>query len=262
MRRVVACLAAGLCLWGTPAAAKVVVDRGGDGSVNVGDSRPGDETRTPPASNGSGDRWYRYDVVLWDPATSTFCVDPRWTRNQEYAERLGRVDFPGRFDPTTGAPRPNCPDEAVDAPTPAMIAADVWQHVENLPVPTLDIEPDHAITGKKVYLQIHGAPTWTRTIDNPIGDDVVINATSDYVIDWGDPTYPRKDTTSSQGGPYPTGDVTHVYTHTASEATITVTQRWTATWKAGTRTGTLGQLTTQSPPLALEVRELEAVRRR
>lgn len=226
------------------------------------DERPGDEARKPPASNGPADPWYRYDVVLWDPTTSLFCVDARWTRNQQFAERQGKLDFPGRFDPVTGAPRPTCPDEAVDAPTPQQIAAGVWQHVENLPTPTLAIQPDHAITGKKVYLQIRGATSWTRTVDNPIGDDVVITATSDYVIDWGDPTYPGKDTTHSQGGPYPNGDVTHVYTDATPKTQITVTQRWTATWKAGTRTGTLTQLTTQSQPLALEVRELEAVRQR
>lgn len=244
-------------------ASAVEVDRdGGLGGVVVRDERPGDETRTRPADDGPVRRWFAFDVVLWDPATGLFCVDTRWTQNQAYAERAGRMGFNDRFDPATGAPRPTCPEVAVAAPSPAQIAADVWQHVENLPVPTLDIEPDHAITGKKVYLQIHGERAWTRTIDNPIGDDVVITATSDYVIDWGDPTYPGTDTTRSQGGPYPNGDVTHVYTHTAPQATITVTQRWTATWRAGARTGVLGQLTTESPPLTLEVRELQAVRQR
>ena len=67
---------------------------------------------------------------------------------------------------------------------------------------------------------------------------------------------------SAIGRSLPNGDVTHVYTDTAERTTITVTQRWTATWKAGTRTGVLGQLTTTAPPLSLEVRELEAVRQR
>jgi hypothetical protein len=230
------------------------------GTVITRDERPGDETRTPPPA--SGERWYRYDVVLWDPASAGFCIDPRWTRNEEYAGRQGRVDFPSRFDPVTGEARATCPEEATAVPAASGIAADVWQHVENLPVPTLRIEPDFAITGKRVFLQIAGARTWTRTIDNPIGDDVVITATSDYVIDWGDPTYAGPDVTTSQGGPYPNGDVTHVYTDETPRTEIRVTQRWRATWRAGTTTGSLDQLTTQAAPLPLEVRELQAVRDR
>jgi hypothetical protein len=211
--------------------------------------------------------------VLWDPAARQFCIDPRWTRNQEDAERQGRVDFTGRFESGTSLPRATCPDEAATAAQPAtpqeqasQVAADVWQHVENLPAPTLTAQPDgFAITGKKVFLQIHGPTTWTRTIDNPIGDDVVITATSEYVIDWGDPTdeASRHHITRSQGGPYPDGDVTHVYTHKTAQTTIRVTQRWTATWQAGGRTGTLSQLTTEAqPPLTIEVRDLQAVRQR
>ena len=159
-------------------------------------------------------------------------------------------------------PQANCPDEAVDVPSARQIAAEVWQHVEDLPVPSLSVQPDFGVTGKPVYLQIAGANTWSRTIDNPIGDDVVITATSDYVIDWGDPTYPKTDTTTSQGGTYPDGDVTHVYTHKTPRTEIRVTQRWTARWRAGAATGTLGQLTTSAAPLPIEVRDLQAVRTR
>lgn len=262
MRRLIAAVLVLIAALPATVAGAVEVDReGGGGSVKVRDEKPGDITRKRPASKDGQDP-ASYDVVLWDPATGLFCVDTRWTYDQAYAERQGRLNFNERFDPQTGAPRPTCPDEAVAVPTARQIAADVWQQVENLPVPTLDIEPDHAITGKKVYLQILGARTWTRTVDNPIGDDVVITATSDYLVDWGDPTYATKDATRSQGGPYPSGDVTHVYTDKAAETRITVTQRWTATWKAGTSTGTLAQLTTTSPPLTLEVRQLQAVRQR
>jgi hypothetical protein len=227
--------------------------------------------------------WYRVEVVLLDSASQSFCVQTRWTRDQAYAERQGRVDFPGRFDTADGGRvRPTCPPSArqatrapagddanatVPPPAPAaQIAADVWQHVEDLPRPTLTVQPQGAtITGKKTYLQIHGPQTWSRTIDNPIGDDVVITATSDYLIDWGDPTddASRHETTTSQGGPYPDGDVTHVYVEKADQVTITVTQRWTATWQAGDRSGTLSQLTTTAePPLTIEVRDLQAVRQR
>jgi hypothetical protein len=259
VRRLIPFVAAAL-LVATPAGAAETEVGQEKGTILFRDERPGDVTRTPPAS--SGDRWHRYDTVLWDPAASLFCVDPRWTRNQEYAERQGRLDFPGRFDPATGQPRPSCPDDAVAAPSARQIAADVWQHVEDLPVPTLSIRPDYAITGKPVYLEIAGAGTWTRMVDNPIGDDVVITATSEYVIDWGDPTYPTTDVTRSQGGPYPDGDVTHVYTHESERTEIRVAQRWTATWRAGAGSGVLSQLTTESAPLVLQVRQLQAVRTR
>lgn len=235
------------------------------------------------SARSAAGKWYRYDVILWDPASRAFCVDPRWTRDQAYAERQGRVGFDdGRFDTADGGrPRPNCPEPAAPAanrsngnpppapPAPAteaQIAADVWQQVEDLPSPTVTVQPKaYAIAGKKVYLQISGPQTWTRTIDNPIGDDVVITATSDYVIDWGDPTddASRNDVTTSQGGPYPDGDITHVYVEKSPKTTITVTQRWTATWQAGARTGTLSQLTTTAdPPITIEVRDLQAVRQR
>jgi hypothetical protein len=302
VRRLTVLVATLLLTFAAPAWA-VETDAGQDkGTVVFHDERSGDVTRTPPAEEESVQpvkaggapapaparsrtRWFRFDLVQWDATTGTFCVDPRWTQNQAYAERQGRIGFTEqRFDTgNTGLARRNCPDPTAAAkpkpttttrpagpqapPTPdEQVAADAWQHVENLPRPTLSLQPDgYAITGKKAYLQIHGPQTWTRTIDNPIGDDVVITATSEYVIDWGDPTdeASHHHTTTSQGGPYPDGDVTHVYVERSERTTITVTQRWSATWQAGARTGTLQQLsTTADPPLTIEVRDLQAVRQR
>jgi hypothetical protein len=294
MRRVAALIALFVLVPASAVLADVDVGRGkGNSGFVMNDRQPGEVVEAPPAAvepvrSGGGGRvmsrpavtWYRFEVVLWDSASQSFCVQTRWTKDQAYAERQGRVEFPERFDTAEGGRvRPNCPATARVARTPApptggdtttppaaQIAADVWQHVEDLPRPTLTVQPDGAaITGKEVYLQIHGPQTWSRTIDNPIGDDVVITASSDYVIDWGDPTddASHHETTTSQGGPYPDGDVTHVYVEKAEHVTITVTQRWTATWQAGDRTGTLSQLTTTAePPLTIEVRDLQAVRQR
>ncbi len=205
-------------------------------------------------------------MVLWDPVAVGFCVDPRWTRNQDYAARQGRVDFPGRFDKGTGQAREACPDDpaaTVAAPGAGDVAASVWQHVENLPVPSVARATGLRHHRARRCSSRSPAPTaGRRRVDNPIGDDVTITATSWYVIDWGDPTYPTTDVTRSHGGPYPDGDVTHVYTQTATRTQIKVMQRWTATWRAGAGTGTLEQLTTEAPPLDLEVRQLQAVRDR
>lgn len=244
------------------------IGRGGeDGTIRAGDSRPGDEedeSEEVARVRARPERSY-YRVVLWNPAQG-FCVGWRSTTDAAYARRQNETGFGIRFGTATDEPYENCarPSTATPsaAPDPRAIAADSWEKVENLPVPSLDIQPDHAITGKKVYLQIAGLQTWTKTIDNPIGDDIVITATSDYIVDWGDPTFPGTTVTKSQGGPFPSGNLTHVYTDTAPKRSIQVTQRWKATWRAGARSGTLGQLTTQAAPLDLEIRELQAVRNR
>jgi len=248
----------------SPASGAVVVDRGGDlTTVHMGDQAPGDDTKADPSASNSPSQapWYRYYLLQWSPSAG-FCLEPHWTHDQAYATRMGGDNFSRRFDPQTGAPRPNCPADAGPIPTPQTIAAATWQAVKNLPVPTLESQPDFAITGKKVYLQIHGTRTWSQVVDNPIGDDITITATSTYVVHWDDPSHPGDTVTASQGGPWPDGDVTHTYTDVAPERDITVTQRWTATWTAGGQSGTLTQLQTQSAPLRIEVRQLQAVRDR
>jgi hypothetical protein len=123
----------------------------------------------------------------------------------------------------------------------------------------LAVTPDYAITGKTVYLRIGGAPTATFHVDNPLGPAVDIAATSRYIVDWGDGSAPT--TTASQGGPWPDGDVTHVYDRAASTVTITVTQAWSATWTAGPgEGGALDNLRTGGS-LSLRVEQLQAVRR-
>lgn len=236
------------------------------GTIVVRDSRPGDDQEEAPerASNVTtrrAERYY-YRTVLWS-AEQGFCISWRSTTDQAYAERQNAVGFALRFDRNTGEPLQNCaPRTSTTAPNLQAIAAAGWEQIEDLPVPTLDIEPDFAITGKKVFLQIGGRNRWTKTIDNPIGDDIVITATSEYVIDWDDPTASGLTVTKSQGGPWPSGDVTHVYVDTSALRQIRVIQRWKASWRAGALTGTLSELRTQAPPLGLEIRELQAVRNR
>lgn len=152
-------------------------------------------------------------------------------------------------------PRPPSDDQGR---VPDELAQGFWD-VRLLPSPVLETVPGFAITGKAVYLQIHGEPAKAFEVDNPLGDDVAITASSTYVVDWGDGSPPR--TTTSRGGPWPSGDVTHVYTHTDPATTITVTQRWVATWAAGADGGVLQGLTT-SATLTLAVSQLQAVRNR
>ena len=81
-------------------------------------------------------------------------------------------------------------------------------------------------------------------------------ATSRYVVDWGDGTVTE---TTSQGGPYPNGDVTHVYGDQADSITIRVQQRWSATWSAGGPPAALDPLQTAAA-LSFRVVQVQAVR--
>lgn len=105
-----------------------------------------------------------------------------------------------------------------------------WQSEVQPPPPSpLQVAPGKALTGLTAYLEIGGDPNPVTTLPNPIGPDVVITMTPRYVISWGDGA--STDTTS-QGGPYPSGDLTHVYTE-AEPVVVTVQAYWTATWSAG-----------------------------
>jgi hypothetical protein len=261
MRRLKALLAAvAVSVVIAPAGALEVGQGVGTSTIDFKDQTPGDIAMSEQPESDEHGRWFMYQVVLWSPDTG-FCIERRWTRDEAYANRQNAIGFAIRFDRATGAPRMNCPRNAVPVPTSLQqIAEATWKDVKNLPVPAPTIEPDHAVTGKRVYLRIAGQRTWTETVDNPIGDDITITATSDYVVDWGDAHPPT--VTTSDGGAWPTGDLTHTYTDAAPARTITVTQRWTATWRAGQAAGTLTGLRTQGQPLTFEVRQLQAVRDR
>lgn len=132
-----------------------------------------------------------------------------------------------------------------------------WQSEVQPPPPSpLAIAPGKALTGLTAYLEIGGDPNPTTTLPNPIGPDVVITMTPRYVVHWGDDTTTE---TRSQGGPYPSGDVTHTYTETGA-VHLTVEAYWTATWSAGGAGGELPELADPTEaPLDLPVEQRQAV---
>ena len=119
------------------------------------------------------------------------------------------------------------------------------------------MSPDYAITGKPVYLQITGDQTRQFDVPNPFGPPITIEATSRYVVDWGDGQPPTA--TTSTGGPWPSGDLTHAYATATEARTITVAQHWSATWRAGDQQGTLDTLRTDGA-LTFRVTQVQAVR--
>ncbi|MGH9285367.1 MAG: hypothetical protein ACRD0M_06800 [Acidimicrobiales bacterium] len=182
-----------------------------------------------------------------------------WTRDEALA--LARHLVGPMFGRNILVILPYCPGPARSSGAPPVAAA-AWADTRDLPVPVLASEPPHAVAGKAVYLQIHGPDSWEATVDNPIGDDVTITATSYYEVDWDDPTWGEATLTRSHGGPWPDGDVTHIYTHLSPGRSVRVTQHWEAWWMSGGRWGALPGLVTQSEPLVLEVRQIVAVRNR
>lgn len=201
---------------------------------------------------------YVYWDVEWFGATD-FCLRRRSTTNAAIARGANDAKWHTAFALANGGVRAQCPARPPVGRTPTQAADDrarsFWD-VRVLPDPVLKVVPDYAITGKLVYLQIGGAKDQRFDVQNPVGDDVSISATSRYVVDWGDST---ETTTTSQGGPWPDGDITHSYTETAPSVTITVTQLWSATWRAGRAAGDLRDLQTTST-LTLPVTQLQAVR--
>lgn len=202
---------------------------------------------------------YSYWDLDWLPG-NTFCLRRRATTNAAIARGAADAKWYRAFAEANGGSYAECLTRAPEERTPPAVADDLarefWD-VRVLPDPVLSVVPDYAITGKLVYLQITGPREQRFDVDNPIGDDVAITATSQYLVDWGDGT--KATTTTSQGGPWPAGDVTHTYVDTAPTRTITVKQVWTAGWSAGSGQGTLTDLSTTAA-LGLPVTQVQAVR--
>jgi len=149
-----------------------------------------------------------------------------------------------------------CPGAATPPPPSASQIAQRWAQSAHLPPPTLTVAPGHAVTGLTAYLQITAHSPWSTTFADPIRLDT-ITATCSYTgfdVDWGDGL---SSSTASTGGPYPDGDVTHVYENASPQVTLAVTEHWSCTWadQIGD-SGTLSGLSSLGA-LPLEVREIQ-----
>ncbi|HET9444279.1 MAG TPA: hypothetical protein VFO65_13195 [Acidimicrobiales bacterium] len=193
-----------------------------------------------------------------DPVDGGLCAflynvpgDPR-SRQADVYEQLAL-----RLVPRYGACS-NSPVRRGGAPAPAVLAAQVWREQVQLPAPALTIAPGFALTGKPAYLEI-ATPRRVQASYEALGESVFIDATGVLDVDWGDGTVETGLT--RHGGPWPEGDISHVYTH-VGDLTVTATLRWTATWRVGQSSGRIddGLLTTGALPL--EIRQLQAVRDR
>jgi hypothetical protein len=238
----------------SPAVAAEQVQGGSNGRIDITDHAAGSEGAAPVA--GPGRRVFAYWRLV--PTAQGFCRERRHTTDEALARAYDYL-FERRGAEANGADFADCTPEDTSAPTPdpGRLARDFWD-VRRLPSPVPEVVPDWAVVGKRVYLRIGGPPATSFEVPNPIGAPVTIDATSRYLVDWGDGTPPT--TTTSRGGPWPDGDVTHVYTDAHTAVTIRVVQLWSATWTAGpTAAGTLEQLRTEGE-LTIRVDQLQPVR--
>ncbi len=143
-------------------------------------------------------------------------------------------------------------------PTPAVAAALAWERHVKLPEPVLAVAPGFVLTGKAAYLEVGGDREVHQTYD-ALGYRVTIDATATLDVDWGDGTVERGVT--GKDGPWPEGEVTHVYSHTG-HYTLVATRRWTARWRVGELSGVIADTLVTEGRLPLEARQLQAVRNR
>lgn len=164
-----------------------------------------------------------------------------WGEATDVLEQVGEnVDANGE---TIGWP--SCP---ATPPVP-----DVWQSMVCPPPPPtpLAMAPDGSpLAGQPGYLEIQGPQTVTIAC---LGES--ITATARYVVRWGDG---QETATSSRGGPWPDGDLSHTYTDDGP-VTIEVEAYWSGVWR-GT---TLPELPVPTrAELPLDIRQVQSVRDR
>ena len=213
------------------------------------------------ARRRDGRRWYPYRLRL-DDGNGGYCLATRWTPDKLYADLFPKVR--GELGNVLAPPAASldCP-RSPKAERSRQLVEKTWLARRQLEQPQLSIQPGFGVTGKRVFLTIGGKPTDDFDIWNPVDEEMIeVEATSTYVIDWGDRFNPKDNrmVTESQGGPWRDGDLTHVYTTVDPDVTIKVTQRWTATWFAGDEAGVLEGLETEAAIDDYVVGQIQAVR--
>lgn len=111
---------------------------------------------------------------------------------------------------------------------------------------TIRQEDAYVLVNHAAYFSASGAAPLTTTF-GPNGASMTITAEPTYVWDWADGSDPFE--TTSTGGPYPDGDVKHVY-RVAGTRSVTLTTRWSATFVVRTALGTFGPYPVTGAPVA------------
>jgi hypothetical protein len=114
------------------------------------------------------------------------------------------------------------------------------------PAATIGSEPaTYSLVNVPTYFAANGAGPMTQTF-GPDAIRMTITATPTWAWAFGDGATLE---TSSPGGPYPTGDVTHTY-RTRGARTVTLTTRWSAQFTVVTALGSFGPFDVGGPQIA------------
>jgi hypothetical protein len=148
-----------------------------------------------------------------------------------------------------------CPGSAAPTVTPAMWAMSYVRSIP-LPVPAPEIDPGTMLVGLEAFLETGASITYEVAEPGTPFGPATFTFTSVLTVDWGDGT--TTGPVAAAGGPYPDGDLRHVYTRQGSYD-IVVTQDWVATWQIGAESGTIDGLQTTGTLAGFPVEEREAV---
>ncbi len=202
----------------------------------------------PSRSGGPGGG----DPAIWDIGLGTDPTDGGlcWQPETGGTRTLGDVRAEiGRYH-HNGNDLDACP---ATPPDPRQLLPGAWDQVRPPPPAPLQVDPGWALTGMPAYLEIGGPNPANRTL---LG--FAISMYPRYVVHWGDGA--TTDAGSSQGGPWPDGDVTHTY-RDAGHVQIVVEAYWHA--RVPALDLNLPELAVPSrAQLDLQVRQIQAVRNR
>jgi hypothetical protein len=125
-----------------------------------------------------------------------------------------------------------------------------------LPQPQLTVQPGYAVTGLTAYLQIGTPDNLAFTFPGFHNAVSVVCSWDHFDVNWGDGT--DDPDVRSTGGPYPDGDVTHVYQQASASDDLHVVEYWSCPWHD--QLGGAGVLQLQTAnDLFLEVREVQTL---
>lgn len=187
--------------------------------------------------------------------TDGICISYRWTDLGRPVTEQDQLGVERTLITWLQAGIPMCPQAEAPLPEPGVVAEEVVRRMQ-LPVPEPRIEPGRMLVGLRAYLETGGRLDFGHAEETVLGQ-IDVAARAVVFVDWGDGT--QTGPHESGGGPWPVGDITHVYQH-AGEYDVVVRYRWVADWAVGGATGTIdtGLETVASIP-GFEIEERQAV---
>lgn len=230
----------------------------------LGIARPAGATPSR-SNNGSGPSSGNSDTVTGSGGTITVGLSNGTAGNASAAPAGSASAAPAPPPPVCGGPTIQTnplqlPCSNATAPPPqsgSSIAAGATTTLQQeLPRPQLTVQPGYAVTGLTAYLQIGTGNDLSFTFAGFHNAVSVVCSWDHFDVNWGDGT--DDPDVRSTGGPYPDGDVTHVYQQASPSDDLHVVEYWTCPWHD--QIGGAGVLQLQTAnDLFLEVREVQTL---